>query len=147
MSKHVAPHRWADARAGELGSAEIAEMEQHAATCKRCDRARLSVQRASDTFPVIRQKPSPELGWDGVRARIHWTISKEKRDTASHPKLVRRRPLWPVLAATALVAGATGAYFFVTRAPTSSQPLPAALAHAPELVTAPPIWSRVSPAT
>jgi len=136
MSKHVAPHRWADALAGELGSAEIAEMEQHAATCKRCDRARVRVQRVSDTFPVIRQQASPELGWDGVRARIHWTISKEKRDTASHPKLVRRRPLWPVLAATALAAGVTGVYF-VVRAPGASAPVVVPIAHAPESPAAP----------
>jgi hypothetical protein len=139
MSKHVAPHRWADALAGELGAAEISEMEQHAATCQRCDRTRVRVQRVSDTFPVIRQQASPELGWDGVRARIHWTISKEKRDTASHPKLARqtRWPVWPLLAATALAAGVTGVYFLFTHGSSTSRPVAAPIAHAPEPMAAP----------
>lgn len=134
MSKHVAPHLWADALAGQLAAADISEMEAHAAACKKCDRAKNRVQRASDTFPVIRLQPTPELGWDSVRAQIHWTISKEKRETASHPKIARR-PIWPVFAIGALAAGATGVYFF-TRTPASPRAVVAPIAHAPEAPTA-----------
>jgi hypothetical protein len=112
-------------------------MDHHAATCKRCDRVRVRVQRASDTFPVIRQQATPELGWDGVRARIHWAVSKAKRQAgdASHPPVPRRR-LLPILAATAAVAaGGLGAYW-MTRAP-RGKPVAALAAHAPEVAPAP----------
>lgn len=135
MSKHVAPHRWADAMAGEVASAERAEMDAHAAECKRCDRARVRVQRVSDTFPVLRQAPPPELGWDGVRARIHWTISKAKRDTESHPK-VARRPWLPILLAGTAVAAGIGVYA-MTRAPSPSVASVAPPAHAPEVAAQP----------
>jgi ferric-dicitrate binding protein FerR (iron transport regulator) len=135
MSKHVAPHRWADAMAGEVPSAERAEMDAHAAECKRCDRARVRVQRVSDTFPVLRQAPPPELGWDGVRARIHWTISKAKRDTESHPK-VARRPWLPVLIAGTAVAAGVGVYA-LTRAPSPAVAVVAPPAHTPEVAAKP----------
>jgi len=135
MSKHVVPHRWADALAGEVPSAERAEMEAHAAECKRCDHARVRVQRVSDTFPVLRQAPPPELGWDGVRARIHWTISKAKRDTESHPK-VARRPWLPILIAGTAVASGIGVYA-LTRAPAPAVAVHTPPAHAPEAVAKP----------
>jgi hypothetical protein len=135
MSKHVPPHRWADVMAGEVASAERAEMEAHAATCKRCDRMRVRVQRVSDTFPVLRQAPPPELGWDGVRARIHWTISKAKRDTESHPK-VARRPWLPVLLAGSAIAAGAGIYA-VTRAPSPVVAVVAPPTHAPEVAAHP----------
>ncbi|HET9990840.1 MAG TPA: FecR family protein, partial [Kofleriaceae bacterium] len=97
---------------------------------------RVRVQRVSDTFPVLRQAPSPELGWDGVRARIHWTISKAKRDTESHPKVARRAWL-PILAAgAAVVAGAAGVYW-IKRAPSPAVSVVAPPAHAPEVAAKP----------
>lgn len=131
MSKHVPAYRWADVMAGEVASAERSAMEAHAATCKRCDRARVGVQRVSDTFPVLRQAPPPELGWDGVRARIHWTISKAKRDTESHPKVARRGWLPILVAGAAVVAGGAGVYA-LTRAPAPAVAVVAPPAHAPE---------------
>jgi hypothetical protein len=136
MSKHVAPHRWADAMHGEVAPDERAEMKAHAATCKRCDRARVRVQRVSDTFPVLRQAPPPELGWDGVRARIHWTISKAKRDTESHPKVARHSWLPILVAATAVAAGGAGVYWF-TRAPSQAVSVVAPPTHAPEVAAKP----------
>ena len=136
MSKHVAPHRWADAMAGEVAPAERAEMEAHAATCKRCDRARVRVQRVSDTFPVLRQAPPPELGWDGVRARIHWTISKAKRDTESHPK-VARRPWLPILIAGTAIASGVGVYALTRPSAPARVATHATPTHAPEVAAKP----------
>ncbi len=103
MSRHVAPHRWADAFAGKLADAELEALERHADECPRCARARDRVQRASQSFPALRAQSAPDLAWDGVRARVHWSVSTEK-----HKK--QRRPMRPLawLATGALVAGAAG---------------------------------------
>jgi hypothetical protein len=93
MSKHVAPHRWADLLAGTVDDEERTTLERHAAECARCARARQRVSRASDTFPAIRTQSAPELGWDGVRARVHWSVS-----TAKHERV--RMAVLPTLAAT-----------------------------------------------
>jgi hypothetical protein len=79
MSRHVAPHRWADAFAGKLADDELQAIEQHADDCPSCARARDRVQRASQSFPALRAQSAPELAWDGVRARVHWSVSKERR--------------------------------------------------------------------
>ena len=143
MTKHVVPHRWADVLAGHVSRGERAEMERHAATCPRCDRDRVRVQRVSDTFPVIREQPAPELGWDGVRARIHWAVSKARRqrdrrdghgapgelDADARGASGSRRRLVPIVAAVAaVVVGGVGVYS-VTR---SAAPAPrvAPIAHA-----------------
>ncbi len=80
MSGHVKPERWADLYAGRVGDTERAEMQAHAKLCKPCKRARDRVGRASDSFTAIREQSSPELPWDGVRARVHWSVSKQRRD-------------------------------------------------------------------
>lgn len=140
MSKHVAPYRWADAFAGELPAAERAEMERHAQDCSKCARARQRVQRASDTFPILRQKATPELGWDSIRARVHWAVSKAKRSTGEQP-VARRRWLPILVGATAVAAGGFGVYW-VTRSPSVTAVV---ATHAPE-VAAPalPITALVS---
>ena len=79
MSHHVAPHRWADAWAGRLSDAEVAAMDHHAEACPRCAKQRDRVTRASSqTFPAMRAQSAPEVAWDAVRARVHWTLSTEK---------------------------------------------------------------------
>ncbi len=106
MSRHVAPHRWADAFAGHVGDDERAEMDRHAEDCPRCARARDRVERASQSFPALRAQSAPELGWDGVRARVHWSVSKERR-AKTRDASKSRRPL--VLGAVGVVAaGAIG---------------------------------------
>jgi len=140
VSKHVAPYRWADAVAGELPPAERAEMEAHAASCAKCARARQRVQRASDTFPILRQKATPELGWDSIRARVHWAVSKAKRTTGEQP-VARRRWLPILVGAAAVVAGGFGVY----RMTRSSSIAPVVATHAPEVATpATPITALVS---
>jgi hypothetical protein len=102
--RHVAPHRWADAWAGRLPADEREAMDRHAASCRACARARDRVRSASDSFPQLRAQSAPELSWDSVRARVHWSVSTEK-----HARL-RPRPalhrLAPRLALGAFGAGA-----------------------------------------
>jgi hypothetical protein len=119
VSRHVAPHRWADAFAGKLDDRERARMDRHAGSCAACKRARERVARASDSYGSIRTQPSPELPWDSVRARVHWAVSKEKRALSQPPR--RRVPnvVWGLLAATT-----AGALALVT--PPSAPPAPAA---------------------
>ena len=139
MSKHVAPVRWADALAGAVSSAERAAMERHAADCPRCQRVRVRVQRASDTFPVLRQQAAPELGWDSVRARVHWAVSKAKRSTGD--QLVVKRRWSPIFAVAALAAGGIGVYMFTHTKPAA----PVVATHAPETVVhAAPLTALVS---
>lgn len=110
MSRHIKPHRWADALAGQVGDAERAMMQRHAESCRACAKARARVGRASDTFPVIREQESPEIPWDSVRARVHWSVSKERREQRAAPE---RRKV-PALAWAALAATAAGAFAVVT---------------------------------
>lgn len=105
MSGHVKPARWGDMFAGRVTDAERAEMEAHAGECVRCKRARDRVGRASDSFTAIREAPGPELPWDGVRARVHWAISKERRDQQGAKSPPRRGRL-VALVAVGLVATA-----------------------------------------
>ena len=132
MSKHIEPHRWADARRGDVSASERAEMASHASSCTRCDKARLRIQRASDTFPVLRERAAPDLGWDGVRARIHWSVSKAKRASGEHAP-VKSRSWLPLFAAatTAIAAGSFGVYWYTHDSP-SRTVVAATAAHAPE---------------
>ncbi len=120
MSKHVEPHRWADALRGEVSASERDEMDRHASACPRCAKARVRIQRASDTFPVLRERGAPELGWDGVRARIHWSVSKAKRESGEHAPVAARSWIPMFAAATALLAaGGIGAYWYARSSPRS----------------------------
>jgi hypothetical protein len=99
MSGHVAPHRWADLWAGRVDDDERVMMERHAQRCRACARVRHRVTRASDSFATIRTQSSPEVPWDAIRARVHWSVSTERRAA-----LRRRRPAWGWLA-VALASG------------------------------------------
>ncbi|TMQ02292.1 MAG: FecR domain-containing protein, partial [Deltaproteobacteria bacterium] len=103
MTGHVAPHRWADLWAGRIDDAERVEMERHAERCQDCARVRRRVTRASDSFVAIRTQSPPEVSWDTIRARVHWSVSTEK-----HAALRRRAPAWGWLAA-ATAAGIAAA--------------------------------------
>jgi ferric-dicitrate binding protein FerR (iron transport regulator) len=78
VTAHIAPHRWADAWAGRVDDAERETMERHAEACPKCARARERITRASDSFVAIRNQSSPEISWDAVRARVHWSVSTER---------------------------------------------------------------------
>ncbi|MGN6110282.1 MAG: FecR family protein [Kofleriaceae bacterium] len=138
-SRHVAPHRWADAWAGRVEEAERADMERHAEKCPRCARARARIHRASDSFAAIRTQSSPDLPWDSVRARVHWSVSTERRQTGQHRRQSRRRPLgWAALA----LAGAGAVAAAVAIDPLrlwSGEPAAVGPAPAAQVVPAPPV--------
>jgi len=101
------------------------------------------VTRASDSFATIKNLPPPDLGWDAVRAKVHWSVSTERhaRVPARSP---RRRLAWFALGgAVAIAAGAVALGAFgggaesdtrvaehpsATPSPRSPVPAPAALA-------------------
>ena len=105
MSRHIKPHRWADALAGQVTDSERAAMQRHAEGCRGCAKARDRVGRASDTFPVIREQEGPDLPWDSVRARVHWSVSKERREQQGAPQ---RRKVPALAWAAFAVAAAAG---------------------------------------
>lgn len=109
MSRHVKPHRWADLLAGNVTASEREAMEEHARGCKSCAASRSRVGRASDSFPSIREQSSPELPWDSVRARVHWSVSKAKREgqDAPHPRV-------PALAWAAIAVVTAGGIALLT---------------------------------
>jgi FecR protein len=120
VSAHVAPHRWADLWAGRVDDIERRAMERHAATCRACARVRQRVTRASDSFATIRTLSSPEASWDSIRARVHWSVSTERRAA-----LRRRRPAYGWIAAAITSGVAVG---IVTGKAPSLAPAPAAVA-------------------
>ncbi|HET9619835.1 MAG TPA: FecR family protein [Kofleriaceae bacterium] len=132
MSAHVAPHRWADLWAGRVDDEERREMELHAAACKACRRVRHRITRASDSFANIRSLALPDVPWDEVRARVHWSVSTERRAA-----LRQRKPAYGWIAG-ALVAGVGLA--LVTGAPLVTDPAAPAPAAAPVAMPA-----RVAP--
>ena len=115
MSAHVAPHRWADLWAGRIGDVERSEMERHADSCRACSRTRQRVQRASDSFVAIRTQSPPEVPWDSIRARVHWSVSTERRAAVRH-----RQPAYGWLAG-AIVAGVAAALITGHVVPSATQ--------------------------
>ncbi|HUS33129.1 MAG TPA: FecR family protein [Kofleriaceae bacterium] len=102
---HVRPEKWADAFAGKLATSVVAQMEAHADACKRCATARDRVESASQSFPALRAQQAPDVAWDTVRARIHWSVSSEKRARDRAPR-ERHRAIWPLAGAGILGAAA-----------------------------------------
>lgn len=95
--RHVKPHKWADAMQGKVDARTRVAMDAHADDCADCGKARervTSALRLSGTFDAIRKDSSPELGWDSIRAKVHWEISKELRESQRRPKplALRVRP-------------------------------------------------------
>jgi ferric-dicitrate binding protein FerR (iron transport regulator) len=127
MAAHVAAHRWADAWAGRLPEAEVAEMGRHADACAPCARVRERITRtSSETFPALRAQKSPDLPWDSVRARVHWELSHAKRQQP------RDQRMWWI-GAGALAAGA--AVLAVASGPMAMPARGSAPAHAVEVAS------------
>jgi FecR protein len=116
VSEHVAPHRWADLWAGRVDEAERVTMERHAERCRACARVRQRVTRASDSFATIRTQSAPEVPWDTIRARVHWSVSTERQAA-----LRRRPPAYGWLAA-ATAAGVVLGLAARTLAPMALSP-------------------------
>ncbi len=127
--RHVPPHRLADAIAGKLAGADQRAVERHVAGCARCKRARERIQRASDSFTTIRTQPAPDLPWDSVRTRIHWSVSTELREKQREPSPRR----WFAPAALGSVAAGLLVYAFASAPaglPHATTPSPSPIAHA-----------------
>ena len=143
MSRHVKPYRWADLFAGRVTGAEREAMESHAERCAKCAGARARVARASDSFPSIREQSAPELPWDSVRARVHWSVSKAKREGQGAPPA-----RWPAFAWIAGVAVMTGGLALldgsVTPPPVVESDGVAAAPIAPAAAPAPPTSTATS---
>lgn len=137
---HVPPHRWADALAGRLEEHELRAIERHAEACTPCRRQKNRVQRASDSFTAIKNLPPPELPWDSVRARIHWSVSTARHERIKSEGVAHRRR-WIVPTAFGLVAASALVYAFATPPLPSSRPAavaaPAPLA--PQVSVAPAV--------
>src|SRR6476659_1133710 len=74
-------------------------MGRHAEGCRDCARVRQRVTRASDSFAAIRTQSPPEVPWDTIRARVHWSVSTERQAA------LRRRPTAYGWLAAATAAG------------------------------------------
>jgi ferric-dicitrate binding protein FerR (iron transport regulator) len=142
---HVKPERWGDMFAGRVGDAERAQMQAHANDCKACKRTRDRVGRASDSFTAIREQAAPELPWDGVRARVHWSVSKERREEEAAKKSPPRRRMfaWGALALVASAGVAAGVY---TLMPGDEDTVESPIATAPTPPVPAPHEPRVAPA-
>lgn len=124
MSRHIAPHRWADALAGRVEAKQLAEMDTHATACPRCAQARREIERTVETFATIRSQSAPQVSWDSVRARVHWSVSTAKHRRVAISTFPTGRALW-LGGALGALALAMAVYFAV---PSRTDPQPS-LAH------------------
>ncbi len=140
MSRHVEPQRWGDMFAGRVSDMERETMQAHAKECTACKRTRDRVGRASDTFTAIREQPAPELPWDGVRARVHWSVSKERRERRDQEAAAKEPPrgrliAWTAAALVAAAGVAIGVYAVMPEEKPAQAPIavmpPAVPDHAP----------------
>ena len=117
---HVPSHKWA----ARVDDRERAKMLAHAETCASCARARDRITATTDSFATIKAQPAPEVAWDSVRARIHWSVSTERRAKVAAP---RRGRLWWALGAAAVATA--GVVAIATRG--GGEPAPVANVVAP----------------
>ncbi|HEY8144760.1 MAG TPA: FecR family protein [Kofleriaceae bacterium] len=102
MSRHVAPHRMADAAAGRTGERDVARIKQHLDGCPRCSGLAERLARARGAMNEIAGTPAPELGWDRIGVRLYWENS-----SARHAALRRQDPSpWPRRIALGVTGGA-----------------------------------------
>ena len=90
--KHVAPHLWADAFAGKLADDER-RRDRPSRRCLRAlprgARSRRSARRRR--FPRCARNRRPSLGWDSIRARVHWSVSTERHEKIPSAARTRAR--------------------------------------------------------
>jgi len=133
VTSHIAPHRWADLWAGRVNDDERAAMERHVKDCRACARVRQRVTRASDSFVAIRSQSAPDVPWDAVRARVHWSVSTERRTA-----LRQRRPAYGWIAAATAAGVAIALLAGRSPAPLATHPSIATHREPPPPVSAPP---------
>lgn len=131
MSRHVPPHRWADAVSGLTTDAELAAMDRHAESCERCAKTKARIARASESFHQMRTQSAPELSWDEVRARVYWNVSTERHAKVRAPGTGRRVAGWT------MGAGLVGAAVALAIATGPLQPMVGGEATNPAVAVAP----------
>jgi hypothetical protein len=134
---HVRPHRWADALAGRVADDEHAAMTRHADDCVRCARARDRIAAATGTFPALKKEQPPDLGWDSIRARVHWDVSSARRSRPRISSLPMLRPRWAIAGGLGLLAAGAAAVGVVA---TRGAPIPP-----PTFAVAPPAAAKPAP--
>ena len=107
MSDHPDPRLLIDRE--DMPAAERHEILTHLRGCANC-RARLASRDPSLLFSVLALEPVPTDVLDRVSRRAEAAISREERRAAT-----RRTYAWGSLAASILVAGLLGAYFWTHR--------------------------------
>jgi hypothetical protein len=105
-------------------------MDRHAELCRRCARQRDRVTSASNSYAVIRTQSPPEVAWDAVRARVHWSVSSERRSRA------RIHGTGPAILAWGALTGGVVALGLGTDPVTLRAPQPVSVAVAPSVPTA-----------
>jgi hypothetical protein len=79
MRSHPSAERWDDLAAGRVDEDARRELVAHAEGCAACREARQRVEAARGTLASLRRADAPELPWEGLGARIKWTLSSEQR--------------------------------------------------------------------
>jgi hypothetical protein len=90
------------------------------------------VTRASDSFASIRSQSPPDVSWDAVRARVHWSVSTQRRTA------IRTRPPAYGWLAGAIAAGVAAALATGGSPTPAATPTPVAVHSEPAAVPAPP---------
>lgn len=99
---------------GELSPEERLSADAHLLDCGRCAALRaelVHIAAAARELPLI--SPSRDL-WDGIAARIEAPVIA--LGATAERSIARRRTLWFVAAAAALVVATAGTTYFITRA-------------------------------
>jgi hypothetical protein len=97
---------------GDLSAEERASVETHLRECARCRGLRaelVAIAAAARDLPVM--SPSRDL-WDGIAARIDAPVTALG---ATPHSVARRRPIWLVAAAAALVVATAGTTYVITK--------------------------------
>jgi hypothetical protein len=133
MSRHIPPHRFADADAGTLTTRERAVIDSHVRECSRCADARTRVRDAREAMLAMAEDEPEDMRWDHIGAQIYWKTAADRR---VHTGAGRRS--W-ILAAAAVATAAAGAagYALLRDQPAADDTRAVAPAPAPEPAPAP----------
>jgi len=107
MSRHVAPHRMADAAAGRTSEREAARIKQHVDRCSRCSASAERLARARGAMNEIAAAQAPDLAWDRIGVRLYWENSSARHAALRKPEhsVWRRRFAFAVVGGALLAAG------------------------------------------
>ncbi len=104
--KHIAPERLAELAAKTLKEPLRAKSEEHIRGCERCEASLARIIEGRLAMAEIKKEKAPELAWESIAARIHWSTSSEMRaqERAANAPLRWRRPAFAVAAVASIAA-------------------------------------------